>query len=111
MEFSYIYGVVLFLIVMNMEKTRRAQGEEDEFNPDVDDAQSGWEHKVLHCRHARFKAPDALAEALTLESAAGWMLLEKLDDKRLRLTRPVSARDGDTALDFDPYRASSPTTV
>jgi hypothetical protein len=38
------------------------------------------------------------------EARAGWVLVEKFDDSRLRLKRPQSARAADDSLDFDPYR-------
>jgi hypothetical protein len=41
---------------------------------------------------------------LAEEARAGWTLLEKFDDTRVRLKRPARARAGDAALDFDPHR-------
>jgi hypothetical protein len=41
---------------------------------------------------------------LDQEARAGWTLVEKFDNRRIRRKRPVSARSGDGALDFDPYR-------
>jgi hypothetical protein len=38
------------------------------------------------------------------EARAGWKLVEKFDDSRLRLKRPTSARNLDATLDFDPHR-------
>jgi hypothetical protein len=38
------------------------------------------------------------------ESRAGWTLVEKLDDNRIRLKRLASARDGDVGLPFDAHR-------
>ena len=111
MELFWVYLFVFFL-VMAAAQTQRLQQEEEENNPEIDDAEDGWEYKVLKSRHhAGFKDPRGLADTLAVESAAGWMLLEKLDDKRLRLQRPVSARDHDSDLNFDPYRNSSQKTL
>jgi hypothetical protein len=40
------------------------------------------------------------------ESRAGWVLVEKFDDGRLRFKRPVTAREKDAQLPagVDPYR-------
>jgi len=110
MDLFWVYLFVFFL-VMAAAQTQRLQQEEEENNPEIDDAEDGWEYKVLKSRHAGFKDPRGLADTLAVESAAGWMLLEKLDDKRLRLQRPVSARDHDSDLNFDPYRNSSQKTL
>lgn len=38
------------------------------------------------------------------EARAGWELVEKFDDNRVRLRRPMAARGNDHLLDGDPYR-------
>ena len=63
---------------------------------------SEWEFKMLH---GGFGSQERLRGALTAEARAGWDLYEKLDNQRLRLRRPISARAGDSSLDFDPYRS------
>ena len=42
--------------------------------------------------------------ALEEEAPAGWVLVEKFDEGRIRLKRPTSAKESDANLDFDPYR-------
>lgn len=69
------------------------------------------EFKFLRCPHPVFHTADLLQHALSEEAGAGWMLVEKFDDKRVRLKRPVSARDHDQSLDFDPYRTMTPSMV
>ena len=110
MEFYWVF-LFIFIFVIARAKTQKQQEEEEERNPDSDAGLDGWEYKLLHSPRGRFKDPRGLADSLTMESAAGWMMLEKLDDKRLRLKRPVSAADHDFGLDFDPYRSNSPMTV
>ena len=51
-----------------------------------------------------FKNPHKMREILDEESRAGWVLVEKFDDGRLRLKRPASARANDQMLSADPYR-------
>lgn len=38
------------------------------------------------------------------EARAGWTVIEKFDNGRVRLKRPASARASDATLGFDPYR-------
>ncbi len=68
------------------------------------DLQGEWEFKILRSNTAAFKNPQVLQQVCAEEARAGWVLLEKFDNQRLRFKRPVSARSRDAALDFDPYR-------
>ena len=81
--------------------------EEEEMSGYTDqDLSQGWEFKFLRSGTAAFRKPDVLRAVLQEESRAGWVLLEKFDDGRLRFKRPVSAREKDALLpaDVDPYR-------
>ena len=68
------------------------------------DLAEGWEFKILRNATGRFGNPEWLRSVLEEEQRAGWTLLEKFDDARIRLKRPASARRNDGALDFDPMR-------
>ena len=70
------------------------------------DLSEGWEFKILRSATGAFRRPDLLRQILDEESRAGWVLVEKFDNQRMRLKRPVSARAADTTLGFDPYRTS-----
>ena len=70
------------------------------------DLSEGWEFKILRSAMGEFGKPDRLRHALEEEARAGWVLIEKFDNQRLRFKRPASARAGDAALRFDPYRTS-----
>jgi hypothetical protein len=84
---------------------RRMQEEEEEMTPyQSADLNEDWEFKILRSNFRSFGKPERLAEYLAEEAKAGWVLVEKFDDTRLRLKRPTSARRGDAALGFDPYR-------
>lgn len=72
-------------------------------NADLND---GWEFKVLRSATGAFGKPERLQQALAEEARAGWVLLEKFDNDRVRLKRPVSAKAGDAGLGYDPYRTS-----
>lgn len=66
----------------------------------------GWEFKILRSVTGAFGKPERLRHALEEEARAGWVLVEKFDNQRVRLKRPTSARAGDAVLGFDPYRTS-----
>ena len=64
----------------------------------------GWEFKILRANTRRFRHREELDRVLAEEAQAGWELVEKFDDMRIRLKRRVESREGDRRLDFDPYR-------
>ncbi len=68
--------------------------------------QKGWEFKVLRTSGNGFRRPEALKQVCTEEAESGWILLEKLDDRRLRFRRPLVAREQDHLVSIDPYRSS-----
>ena len=84
----------------------RAQREEEEsmtgYTPE--ELAGGWEFKILRSATSPFKDPAFLRRTLEEEGRAGWVLVEKFDNSRIRLKRPAAARAGDAGLDFDPYR-------
>ncbi|PZO35487.1 MAG: hypothetical protein DCF19_23855 [Pseudanabaena frigida] len=68
------------------------------------DQPKGWEFKILRTSSGGFRNRKVLHKVCAEESQAGWILLEKLDDHRLRFRRPVTARDRDNLCKIDPYR-------
>jgi hypothetical protein len=72
------------------------------------DLADDWEFKILRCAMREFRNPDVFQAAVEEESLAGWELLEKLDDYRIRFKRPRRARENDVLLppDVDPYRTT-----
>ena len=65
------------------------------------DLAEGWEFKILRSATGGFGNPARLQSVLDEEQRAGWTLVEKFDNGRIRLKRPARARTGDAALDFD----------
>jgi hypothetical protein len=63
-----------------------------------------YEYKIIRSSTAAFRKPAALRAALEEEARAGWELLEKFDDSRVRLRRHVKWRERDGELSQDPYR-------
>jgi hypothetical protein len=85
---------------------RRARYEEEEMTPyGSRDLAEGWEFKILRSVSGGFRNPMWLKSVLDEESRAGWSFLEKFDDYRVRLKRPVGANERNAApVVFDPYR-------
>ena len=70
------------------------------------DLAEDWEFKILRSATSAFKDRAALQRYLAEEAQAGWQLVEKFDNARLRLKRPAAARRDDAHCAFDPYRTS-----
>lgn len=64
------------------------------------------EYKILQSQTPLFASTAKMHEALEQESKAGWTLLEKEDNYRIKLKRDISNRDNDKNLDFDAYRST-----
>ena len=89
------------------QEAAKAKQEEEEFmttyrNTDLTEE---WEFKIVRSASAAFKKPAVLQQVIEQEKLAGWTLLEKFDDNRLRFKRPASMRKKDAMLprDVDPY--------
>lgn len=90
---------------------RRRQMLDDEeermtrYNPE--DLDGEWEFKIVRSLTPVFRKPEVLQRVLAEEAVSGWKLLEKLDDSRIRLKRPASAKRKDAMLPqgVEPYRS------
>jgi hypothetical protein len=67
---------------------------------------SEWEYKIVRAYSDLFRNPTNFIQLCEEEAQAGWILLEKLDDRRVRFKRSVAMRSqiDVTQLAFDPYR-------
>ena len=68
------------------------------------DLAENWEFKILRSATGAFKDPAVMQRYLAEEAQAGWTLVEKFDNSRIRLKRPATARQQDAQCTFDPYR-------
>jgi hypothetical protein len=73
---------------------------------------SGWEFKIVRAKHNIFRDPAVFQQLCEEEAQAGWVLLEKFDDHRVRFKRPIALREiiNPEGLPFDPYRTSYSST-
>lgn len=67
----------------------------------------GWEFKIVRANRDVFRDPDVLEKLCQEEATAGWILLEKLDNRRVRFKRLIALRNILDAeqLSYDPYRS------
>ncbi|HEU4886664.1 MAG TPA: hypothetical protein VFV49_02175 [Thermoanaerobaculia bacterium] len=70
------------------------------------DLNQDWEFKIVRANRAVFGKPAHFNRVLAEEARAGWVLVEKFDDMRLRFKRSRQARLNDSMLPpgVDPYR-------
>lgn len=93
-------------------RNRRLQQQQDRIEEEemtsysVNDLESDWEFKIVRSERGVFRKPAVFQRLMQEEAAAGWELVEKLDDRRVRFKRRTDARRRDTTLPqgIDPYR-------
>lgn len=85
---------------------RMLKEEEEMTNYSAQDLAGEWEFKIVRANTGVFRNPAELEKLVKEEALAGWILLEKFDNSRIRFKRPVSARRDDYRLPqgVDPYR-------
>jgi len=66
----------------------------------------GWEFKIMRSYTGKFKDNKYIQELCREEARAGWEMLEKFDEYRIRFKRRVDYRHNDQFLKIDPYRTS-----
>ena len=84
---------------------RRQQEEEEMAGYDKSELE-GWEFKIVRSVLGRFSSRRTVEKVRREEAGAGWELVEKFDDHRLRFKRRVERRSGDHLAKIDPYRTS-----
>lgn len=75
--------------------------------PPTDQQMVGWEFKIVRASSDLFREQAVLQQLCQEEARAGWILLEKLDDRRIRFKRLIALRNvlDETQLPYDPYRS------
>jgi hypothetical protein len=90
------------------EKRRKLlEAEEQEMTKYTSEELEGnWEFKIVRSESGAFRKPEVLAIMLEEEALAGWEMVEKFDNQRVRLKRRKEAGGRDHLLppQIDPYR-------
>ena len=82
--------------------------EEEEMTPYSDrELKENWEFKIIRTIGTGFSKPEFLKKILAEEAQAGWTMVEKFDDFRIRLKRPASARAPSSRVMAAPDLASA----
>jgi len=101
------YGGGAWIAAVAAKKRRQQLRMEEEMTTYTqDDLTNDWEFKIVRSESGAFRNPKALDRLIEEEAQAGWVMLEKLDDSRVRFKRPRSARAKDAYLPegVDAYR-------
>jgi hypothetical protein len=88
------------------KKKRREREEEEKLTSYKDSDMDGWEFKILRSHTGKFKKREFVEQVCREEAKAGWEMIEKFDNNRIRFKRPVDRRGTDRALEIDPYRTT-----
>ena len=83
---------------------QRREHEEEDMTLMNTDPSGNVEYKIIRSVTGAFKNPAKFRTFLDEEARAGWDLVEKLDNYRARLRRPIECRKRDSELGQDPYR-------
>jgi len=86
------------------KRQQELQAEEELMTKYSADEIEGWEFKIVRASTRKFKDPEFLRQTCKEEAPAGWELLEKFDDNRVRFRRKIEHRDSDLHREIDPYR-------
>lgn len=86
-------------------RKKRLREEEEDMTGYSEHDLEGWEFKIVRANTRRFKTREAVETLCREEAKAGWEMVEKFDDTRIRFKRRVEKRSMDKHLDIDPYRS------
>jgi hypothetical protein len=107
------FGAMVPIIAGASAAQRRRQMLEKEEEEEMaqytrEDLDNEWEFKIVRSGTAAFRKREVLDKVVEEEARAGWVMLEKLDDSRIRFKRPRRARAQDAYLppEVDPYRTT-----
>jgi hypothetical protein len=86
------------------EQKRKLQEEEEKLTRYDGDDLDGWEFKIVRANTRKFKNAAAVQQLCDEEAQAGWQMVEKFDDQRIRFKRRSEERARDAHRTLDPYR-------
>ena len=86
------------------QKAKLLRQEEEDMTKYTQDELNGWEFKIIRSNFRSFRDYEKVQNICREEAQAGWELVEKFDDQRLRFKRKIENRSKDQYLETDPYR-------
>ncbi len=88
------------------KKRREQRREEEQMTRYEPTDLNGWEFKIVRSASGKFKNRETVEKVRREESEAGWELVEKFDNNRMRFKRRIENRSKDQYLKIDPYRTT-----
>jgi hypothetical protein len=100
------YGAIAAAAAQKKRQKQWFTEEENMTQYTREDLKDDWEFKIVRSESGAFHKPEVLKKLVEEEAQAGWMMLEKFDNNRVRFKRPrtARARDGFLPEGVDPYR-------
>jgi hypothetical protein len=95
-----------FHAVIAAAANKKRQEEEEKMVSYNKEDLDGWEFKIVRSNFGRFSNYEKVQKVCREEAKAGWELVEKFDEYRLRFKRRIDKRANDQFLTVDPYRTS-----
>ena len=107
------HGAHIAIHAANEQRRKIEQEEEEMTKYTSEDLEQNWEFKIVRGFYPVFRKPEVFQALLEEEALAGWELVEKLDDRRVRFKRRKDARRRDATLPpgIDPYRTQYGTNT
>ena len=108
MSFGAMVPIIAGASAAQRRRQMLEQEEEEMTQYTREDLDNEWEFKIVRSGTAAFRKREVLDQVVEEEARAGWVMLEKLDDSRIRFKRPARARAQDPYLppEVDPYRTT-----
>jgi hypothetical protein len=99
-------GAVIAAAAAAAEQARRNEEEEQMTAYSREELEQDWEFKIIRSNFNSFKKTWVLKKLCEDEARAGWIMVEKFDNGRVRFKRSADAKKNDKLLspDIDPYR-------
>lgn len=97
----YIPSTAVHVAAARLAQQRKEEEEMAKYNPED---LNGWEFKIVRSGTGKFKNQEAIQKLCQEEARAGWEMLEKFDDYRIRFKRKTDMRTMSSYQDIDPYR-------
>jgi hypothetical protein len=102
------HGAMIAIHAAEEERKKLEQEEEEMTAYTSTELENSWEFKIVRGSNNAFRDTHVLMALAEEEALAGWEMLEKLDDQRVRFKRNKQLRKRDATLPqgIDPYRTN-----
>jgi hypothetical protein len=100
------HGAFVAVHAAQQQQKEFEQEEEEMTKYSSEDLEQNWEFKIVRSQSNAFRNPATFQALLEEEALAGWELVEKLDNRRVRFKRSRDTRRRDSTLPpgIDSYR-------